>query len=245
MAGRKKKSKLETQHEQEVKLIFSRQFTKVCQKTFFDGRDKEITYKELFRIHEYLNPEDAALCLNDIDRNSAVRKMRQWLNGGAIPDYYTLGRLCDENCLNCSFDYLFGRIECTKHDIQFIHDQTGLSETAIKKLHHLSSFPAGKATVQIIDYFIRHGDSMFESIKRIYAYKLNYDKCEDIYKNERPPLTNDSIYEDEAITKKRNLIDKQYSDAKTMCEVAPARAIGRFETLIKKMIDYFYTNGWR
>ncbi len=41
------------------------------------------------------------------------------------------------------------------------------------------------------------------------------------------------------------MIDKQYKDAKTMYEIAPARAIGKFENLINKMIDDFCTNGWK
>ena len=31
-------------------------------------------------------------------------------------------------------DYLLGNIECETHDIQFIHDKTGLSEDAIKRI---------------------------------------------------------------------------------------------------------------
>lgn len=145
----------------------------------------------------------------------------------------------------CSSDYLFGFIDCKNHDNQFIHDKTGLSELAINQLIHFSSFSSGENTVQIIDYFIRHGRDMIEAIKKIYEHKRNYDICERTWKNECPPLTNDSIYEDEEITNKRNLIIKQYKDAKIMCEVAPARAIGKFETLINKMIDDFYTNGWK
>lgn len=34
----------------------------------------------------------------------------------------------------CSSDYLFGFIDCKTHDIKFMHDKTGLSETSINKL---------------------------------------------------------------------------------------------------------------
>lgn len=36
--------------------------------------------------------------------------------------------------LHCDVDYLLGNIECETHDIQFIHDKTGLSEDAIKRI---------------------------------------------------------------------------------------------------------------
>ncbi len=34
----------------------------------------------------------------------------------------------------CSADYIFGNISCKTHDVQFIQNETGLSETAISKL---------------------------------------------------------------------------------------------------------------
>ena len=40
--------------------------------------------------------------------------------------------LCD--FYDCDLDYLTGRIDCKTHDIQFIHEKTGLSEKAIEKL---------------------------------------------------------------------------------------------------------------
>lgn len=36
-------------------------------------------------------------------------------------------------------DYLTGRIDCKTHDLQFIHDQTGLTEEAIIKIKELSA----------------------------------------------------------------------------------------------------------
>lgn len=181
MAGRKKKSRSETHHDQNVKDIFSKQLKKACQIKFFNGNDKEITYKELFKIHKYLDPEDAALCLNDADKNDAVRKMRQWLSGEAIPEHYTLIRLCDKECLNCSLDFLFGRIECTKHDIQFIHDETGLSEGAIKKLmfinKELKSYDTGKIMLFILSRLIENGDfsiNLMSDINNCFDKLMNY-----------------------------------------------------------------------
>lgn len=39
--------------------------------------------------------------------------------------------------LECDVDYLLGNIDCKKHDLQFVHNQTGLSEIAILELRQL------------------------------------------------------------------------------------------------------------
>lgn len=63
----------------------------------------------------------------------SVESVRDWEQGRRPPNGENLFRLCD--LYGCDMDYLTGRIECSTHDIQFIHDQTGLSESAICKLH--------------------------------------------------------------------------------------------------------------
>ena len=60
------------------------------------------------------------------------KNVSNWEQGIAFPEYETLFKLCE--ILDCDMDYLFGRIDCTTHDLQFIRDQTGLSEEAIKAL---------------------------------------------------------------------------------------------------------------
>lgn len=42
---------------------------------------------------------------------------------------------------DCDLDYLTGRLDQKTHDLQFIHDQTGLSEKAIEKLQSLVTVP--------------------------------------------------------------------------------------------------------
>ena len=42
---------------------------------------------------------------------------------------------------HCDLDYLTGRLDQKTHDLQFIHDQTGLSEKAIEKLQSLVTVP--------------------------------------------------------------------------------------------------------
>lgn len=184
--------------------------------------------------------------------NVTTKTYREWEKGKYAKDgtsYYPAIE-CDNllslsEIYKVSTDYLLCHSNCTSVSNHYISKETGLSDEAINQLNHLSSFPSGKNSVQIISYFIEHGYDMIMSIRKIYEYKINYDKCKHTWKSERPPLTNESIYEDETITNKRNLIDKKYKDAQELYEAAPVRAIGKFDNLIKKMIDDFSINGWK
>lgn len=61
-----------------------------------------------------------------------IKTVMNWEQGIAEP---SLGTLMDLTELyHCDLDYLTGRIDQKTHDLQFIHDQTGLSEKAIEKL---------------------------------------------------------------------------------------------------------------
>ena len=188
MAGRKKKSPSETQNDQEITVLFSQQLKKACRKKFSLKENDEITYKELFKIHEYLDPVNASLCLNYVDKNNAVRYMRKWLNGEAMPEsYYVLIKLCEKDCLNCSLDYLLGRIECTKHDIQFIHDETSLSEKAIdvlKEWNRISKekgpqYACARNTLQALNDLLSQGailaHNIFLPIAEYMVYRSEYE----------------------------------------------------------------------
>lgn len=67
----------------------------------------------------------------------SVDTVKNWEQGRVTPNVKTLIELCD--FFECDMDYLFGTLDCKKHDIQFIHNETGLSETAIKELELLSA----------------------------------------------------------------------------------------------------------
>lgn len=70
---------------------------------------------------------------------SHIKTVMNWEQGIAEP---SLGTLMDLTELyHCDLDYLTGRIDCKTHDLQFIHDQTGLSEKAIEKLRSLVTEP--------------------------------------------------------------------------------------------------------
>lgn len=67
------------------------------------------------------------------DIASSIVTVQNWEQGRNIPrSEKDLENLC--NVFQCDLDSLFGNIDCSTHDIQFIHDKTGLSEDAIKML---------------------------------------------------------------------------------------------------------------
>lgn len=65
--------------------------------------------------------------------------VRSWEQGYQPPETANLFKIVEK--LDCDLDYLTGRIDRTRHDIQFIHDKTGLSEGAIRKLQELITPP--------------------------------------------------------------------------------------------------------
>ena len=68
-----------------------------------------------------------------------IKTVMNWEQGKAEPSLGTLIELAQ--FYDCDLDYLTGRIDCKTHDLQFIHDQTGLSEKAIRKLQSLVTEP--------------------------------------------------------------------------------------------------------
>lgn len=61
--------------------------------------------------------------------------VKKWEQGQAIPEYNKLFELCE--IFNCDLDYLFAENELPTRDLQYIHDQTGLSSNSIHSLRNL------------------------------------------------------------------------------------------------------------
>lgn len=65
----------------------------------------------------------------------SLSTVKKWEQGKAVPEAETLGYLCE--VFQCDISYLFNQIEVPTHELQFIHDATGLSEDAIYFLRAL------------------------------------------------------------------------------------------------------------
>ena len=68
-----------------------------------------------------------------------IKTVMNWEQGIAEPSLGTLMDLTE--IYHCDLDYLTGRLDQKTHDLQFIHDQTGLSEKAIEKLQSFMTEP--------------------------------------------------------------------------------------------------------
>lgn len=90
------------------------------------------------KLHNILYPNDL-ITENDIEKcgrsnfTEKTRKERNWINGVNYPKTMNdVLLLC--NALDCDLDYFFTDMPCKTHDMQFIHDETGLSTEAVERL---------------------------------------------------------------------------------------------------------------
>lgn len=65
--------------------------------------------------------------------NVSLKTVMNWEQGIVTPSLETTIQIAD--LLHCDIDFLTGRIKCSTHDAQFIHEYTGLSESTVDLLH--------------------------------------------------------------------------------------------------------------
>ena len=76
----------------------------------------------------------------------------QWERGVTPPSFSAIVKICD--LYHVDADYIMGRIDCQTHDLQYVHDLTGLSEDAIKKLMQFKYNNKGHARADIVSILI-------------------------------------------------------------------------------------------
>lgn len=76
--------------------------------------------------------------------NVSLKTVMNWEQGLANPDLEDVIKLAD--LLHTDIDFLTGRIDCQTHDLQYVHDLTGLSEDAITILQSWNQ--SGDASVE-------------------------------------------------------------------------------------------------
>ena len=64
-----------------------------------------------------------------------MKTVQNWENQQACPAIDELYKLCD--LFDCDIDFLFGKQSCPRKQIASVHDCTGLSESAIRRLQQL------------------------------------------------------------------------------------------------------------
>lgn len=71
-------------------------------------------------------------CKDYGEKAISVYTIKNWEQGRTVPELQTIWNLCE--IFNCDIDYLFGRIDYSTHDLEFICNKIGLSEDAVKYL---------------------------------------------------------------------------------------------------------------
>ena len=91
----------------------------------------------LFDVYAHLYPDKAAVCKTSTDRNSAVRKIRNWQDGFSMPKTINeLLSLCE--LFDCDVEYIIGRQLHFRNDSLDAIERTGLDEITIEELSKLS-----------------------------------------------------------------------------------------------------------
>ena len=88
--------------------------------------------------------------------NVHIKTVMNWEQGIAEPPLGTLMDLTE--LYHCDLDYLTGRLDQKTHDLQFIHDQTGLSEKAIEKLQRVAFTDRATGNAQALSFMIEDPD---------------------------------------------------------------------------------------
>lgn len=103
------------------------------------ARRKECGYSTQYALAKEYNQRFPSSRKNRKEENASnstgiLGTIKHYENGNyaGSPKLDIVDNLC--KILKCDVDYLLGNIECETHDIQFIHDKTGLSEDAIKRI---------------------------------------------------------------------------------------------------------------
>lgn len=106
------------------------------------------------------------------DYTQKIRPQINWINGENYPKRISdILELC--NALDCDLDYLFTDMQCQTHDVQFIHDYTGLSEDAINKLeYHNRQMHHYIESLNILLSSANFGNALYYINKYIKAVKL-------------------------------------------------------------------------
>lgn len=83
-------------------------------------------------------------CKDYGEKAISVYTIKNWEQGRTVPELQTIWDLCE--IFNCDIDYLFGRIDYSTHNLEFICNKIGLSEDAVK---YLIEIQEGKQQAEI------------------------------------------------------------------------------------------------
>lgn len=161
--------------------------------------------------------------------NVSVETVKNWEQGRFTPTADTLIELCD--FFDCDMDYLFGTLDCKRHNTQFIHDYTGLSEKVIERMHILNYNDGIMSTLNdVIEY------GLFDAIISIKEGRRNFQKYINKETECQEKSRIHSIKKTESSKNEIFLSAKEMGDALTNANINVMNAQNKFYNIIKKMI---------
>ena len=171
------------------KILFSERLREQRKKCGYDTiNDLARKYNETFPARRKDRKDE-----NQSDYRGILGTLKNYENPNkkCNPRLDIVDNLC--KLLSCNVDYLLGNIGFETHDIQFIHDKTGLSENAIKRIiskngntpnqDFLNSFILSEEYLGIENnmYWIENN---CHNIKRFYSLLENVKSAIEIVENQ-------------------------------------------------------------
>lgn len=158
--------------------------------------------------------------------SSKEKTVYNWESGETELNYDTLSDMC--KALKCSSDFLLGLDKCTDKSTQFIHEYTGLSEDAIKRLHKFTTYTQGKVRLTIIDKLLCNTHFSIVLMDKINDYYAYYD----LYKNRY-----DSFLKSDSEARK---VPDNVKDVETKKDATCYVIQKNFDDILENLMEFFY-----
>ena len=194
------------------------------------------------KLHNILYPNDM-IPESDIEKfgrsyfTEKTRKERNWINGANYPKTMNdILLLC--NTLECDLDYFFTDMPCKTHDIQFIHQYTGLSENAINYLHDKSRT---KRYINILNIFLDYGnfDNALFHIDRYMENVYLYQGLTKIRQERKEKTISECIQKDGDLISYNypynDALDKKIKDTEGKIDIEEFKIDQYFKFIIQKI----------
>lgn len=141
--------------------------------------------QQLYTIGDRIRAIRAAHDLSQEDLAEALDVTRetigQWERGLTPPSLSSIIKICD--LYHVDADYIMGRLDCQTHDLQYVHDLTGLSEDAINQLMTINESNRATRRIDILSRLITH---------RSFSYLLSLLPADAAGTMEEPIYVNDA-----------------------------------------------------
>lgn len=154
-----------------------------------------------------------------------------------------LTAFCEE--FGCSISYLLGEYEAHTYDLEFIHEKTGLSESAINQLYNFNNIRHAILNALLED--IRFSYDLFNDINSCYSKYYNLKEGHIQYQKERDykeSLTNGDIFKEMQLLENGTLSStisrQQLAERDEAYQAARFRIQKKFDNIIELLLKYFY-----